>query len=81
MYATNGHRVHSRDLLPDYYALLGVDENASFHEIEAAYWREAYKADSRTILPLLNQAYEVLGDKDQRAEYNAKRKAEQDARS
>jgi DnaJ-class molecular chaperone len=55
----------------DYYSLLGVSGDAPFRDIEQAYWREAIR--SRELIPMLNQAYEVLGDPQRRAEYDAAR--------
>ncbi len=62
----NGH-------LPDYYRILGVSEEASFNEIESAYWKAARSPDRRNDLPLLNEAYEVLGNEEQREVYDAQR--------
>jgi len=55
-------------LRPDYYGILGVERGASYREIEAAYWRLA--REKREQLPLLNQAWEVLGNAMRRAAYN-----------
>ena len=55
----------------DYDSLLGVSGDAPFREIEQAYWREA--ARIRELIPLLNRAYEVLGNPQHRAEYDAGR--------
>ncbi len=62
----NGH-------LPDYYRILGVSEKASLKEIERAYWKAAYSPDRRKDLHLLNEAYEVLGNEEQREVYDAQR--------
>jgi curved DNA-binding protein CbpA len=59
----------------DYYRVIGVAPNASFKEIEAAYWREAFGASPRRIAEL-NQAYEVLSNDDRRREYDARRAQE-----
>lgn len=59
--------------LPDYYRALGVPEDATFQEIQAAYWERARRR--RDELPLLNQAYEVLGDAARRQAYDAQRSA------
>jgi curved DNA-binding protein CbpA len=58
----------------DYYAILGVAETATYREVEQAYWGRAYTADRGTELPLMNRAWEVLGNKGRRAEYDALRK-------
>jgi curved DNA-binding protein CbpA len=63
---------------PDYYELLGVAHDATFREIEAAYWRAV--RERRDLVPLLNEAYEVLGDPERRAAYNATRRAKEEAR-
>ena len=55
--------------LPDYYAVLGVSEDAAFGEIQAAYWRQTRRAPDG--LPLLNEAYEVLGSPERRQAYDA----------
>jgi len=57
----------------DYYAILGVPERAGYREIELAYWGRAYTADRSSELPLMNRAWEVLGNKDRRAAYDALR--------
>ena len=59
--------------LPDHYADLGVPEDASFGDIQAAYWEKAKRC--RDQLPLLNAAYEALGDQRRRAAYDAQRRA------
>ena len=59
--------------LPDHYATLGVQDDASFAEIQAAYWEKA-KSD-RDQLPLLNAAYEALGDQHRRASHDEQRRA------
>ena len=58
----------------DYYAILGVPETATYREVEQAYWGKAYTADRATELPLMNRAWEVLGNKDKRVDYDALRK-------
>jgi len=57
----------------DYYAVLGVRAGAGYREIELAYWGRAYTADRNTELPLMNRAWEVLGNKDRRTEYDTLR--------
>jgi curved DNA-binding protein CbpA len=59
----------------DYYRVIGVAPNASFREIEAAYWREAFGAQPKRVAEL-NEAYEVLGNEESRREYDAKRALE-----
>jgi curved DNA-binding protein CbpA len=56
--------------LPDYYEVLGVEHDATFQQIETAYWKMAYGADD---LRLLNEALEVLSNADRRAEYDEQR--------
>ena len=55
----------------DYYALLGVAADATFRDIEQAYWQAT--KDRRELLSQLNVAYEALGDANRRAEYDAQR--------
>ena len=64
------HLPHSRRPV-DYYVLLGVPADATFRDIEQAYWQAA--KTSRELLPKLNEAYEVLGDSSRRAEYDKRR--------
>ena len=59
----------------DYYRVIGVAPNASFKEIEAAYWREAFGASPKRVAEL-NEAYEVLGKEDRRSAYDAQRALE-----
>ncbi len=65
--------------LPDYYRILGVSRTASPHEIKAAYRRLAlrYHPDlhpnnphAEDILKTINQAYAVLGNAQQRQQYD-----------
>lgn len=70
MYGTNGHR-RSRSV-QNYYDVLGVRRNASFQEIQNAYWKKAFRSDRGAGLAQLNEAYETLGSEDQRRDYNAK---------
>jgi len=58
--------------LPDYYGILGVAEDASFQEIQAAYWRHANARD--IDIALLNVAYEALGHQARRENYDASRR-------
>ena len=60
-------------VLPDYYSILGVPENATFQAIESTYWKLAFTAN-RDELDLLNKAYEVLGSDGQRRAYDEHRK-------
>lgn len=76
MSAANEPRHHQRGQLPDYYGMLGVPENASLQEVEAAYWRQARADDSGEGLPLLNEAYEILGSGGQRRAYDAQRRTD-----
>ncbi|WEV40792.1 molecular chaperone DnaJ [Lactobacillus sp. ESL0684] len=62
----------------DYYGVLGVDRNASDKEIDAAYRKLAKKyhpdlnheAGAEEKYKEVNEAYEVLHDKDKRAQYD-----------
>jgi curved DNA-binding protein CbpA len=53
--------------LPDYYGALGIEHDATFQQIEAAYWKKAFARDE---LKLLNEALEVLGNASRRAAYD-----------
>jgi DnaJ-class molecular chaperone len=55
-----------------------VADDASFAEIQAAYWEKAKSC--RDQLPLLNAAYEALGDQHRRASYDEQRRAAVQAR-
>ena len=63
---------------PDYYAVLGVHSNASQEEIRLAYRREAMtwhpdrnkSPDAPRMMQIINEAYDVLGDPNKRAEYD-----------
>lgn len=63
-------------MLPDYYEVLDIPETASRREIEAAYWRRARQR--RDLVPLLNEAIDLLSDKQRRATYDAERKAKRE---
>ncbi len=65
----------------DHYRVLGVAKNASFEEIRTAYRRLAgewnphfnQSPDASRMTQLINEAWEVLGDEEKRAEYDRKR--------
>ncbi len=57
----------------DYYDLLVVPVDATFRDIERAYWQAT--KDRRELLPQLNEAYEVLGDANRRLQYDEQRVA------
>ena len=59
-------------VLPDYYGILGVPENATYLAIEATYWKLAFEAN-RDELDLLNKAYEILGSDERRRAYDEHR--------
>lgn len=72
---------HSYSALTDsrgYYAILGVAEGASYHEIKRSYRKLArkYHPDRNSsvlaeeIIKKINAAFEVLSDKDSRAQYD-----------
>lgn len=64
--------------LRDYYKILGIDKSASVNEIKSAYRSLAKKfhpdinksEDSIFWMQLINEAYEVLGDKGKKAMYD-----------
>lgn len=71
-YSRNGRRYRPRGF-PDYYAALGVTQDATFRAIESAYWAKAFKVNPAQ-LDLLNEAYEVLGDDQKRRAYDVERR-------
>ncbi len=61
-----------------YYAILGVSEQATYPELKRAYRRLARKyhpdrnrsSEAEILIKTINAAFEVLSDKDKRAEYD-----------
>ena len=60
----------------DYYERLGLTPQATFREIEEAYWRLAKDRHARDDIAFLNEAYEVLSHKDRRTTYDAEHRAQ-----
>lgn len=68
------------DDIMNYYAILGVSQNAKYREIKAAYRRLALKYHpdrnsspvSENSIKIINAAFEVLSDKDKRRQYDEK---------
>jgi len=67
-----------RPQIPDFYAVLGVGFDASNEELRAA-WRTAVKQwhpdrnrspEAHSMMAQINEAWEVLGDAERRAEYD-----------
>jgi len=59
----------------DYYKILGVDKNASEDDIKKAFRRLAHenhpdKGGDKQKFKDINEAYQVLGDKQKRAQYD-----------
>lgn len=62
-----------------YYAVLGVSENASYHEIKRAYRRLARKyhpdrnnsSFAEDMIKSINRAFEILSDETKRKEYDS----------
>lgn len=63
--------------VPDYYAVLGLSESATFDQIDSA-WRELRKRGQPTAL--VDQAWRVIGDPVNRAAYDIARRAPQPPR-
>ena len=71
------HKMHKFD--KDYYAILGVEKDASPKEITTSYRKLAlqYHPDvnpsdeAKERMPLLNEAYSVLGDADLRKQFDS----------
>lgn len=66
------------DAKKDYYAIIGVKEDASRHDIERLYKRQAHKrhpdrGGTEEEMKALNEAYRVLGDHATRSEYDSHR--------
>lgn len=70
----------SKQPVKDYYAILGVSENASLFEIESAYERLAaqwhpdkhkeHRKSAETKFHEISEAYEVLSDRNKRSHYD-----------
>jgi curved DNA-binding protein CbpA len=64
----------------NYYAILGVSQDAKYREIKAAYRRLALKYHpdrnsspiSENSIKIINAAFEVLSDRDKRRQYDEK---------
>src|SRR6476620_5368751 len=64
---------------PDYYAILGANEDASPREIERLYKRQAHqhhpdRGGAEEDMKALNEAYSVLRDGAARKQYDARRR-------
>lgn len=66
-------------MLPDYYAILGIDKDASYLEIKAAYRSLAKEhhpdkhggdKTKEQLIKEINEAYEVLGNSESRVSYD-----------
>lgn len=69
---------------PDYYSLIGVDRNATLHEIRSKFRAKVLaehpdKGGDPKKFQLLNKAYNVLTDQEKRRRYDATGRAEKSA--
>jgi len=69
---------------PDYYALIGIEKNASLHEIRSKFRAKVLaehpdKGGDPKKFQLLNKAYNVLTDAEKRRRYDATGRAEKSA--
>lgn len=69
------------DPTKDYYKILGINQSASESEIKQAYYKlakihhpDVNKGKSSEIFKDINQAYEILSDKEKKIQYDASRK-------
>mmetsp|Transcript_91012 Transcript_91012/g.157986 ORF Transcript_91012/g.157986 Transcript_91012/m.157986 type:complete len:837 (-) Transcript_91012:76-2586(-) len=69
---------------PDYYSLIGVDRNATLHEIRSKFRAKVLaehpdKGGDPKKFQLLNKAYNILTDQEKRRRYDATGRAEKSA--
>lgn len=69
---------------PDYYELIGVDKNATLHEIRSKFRAKVLaehpdKGGDAKKFQLLNKAYNILTDQEKRRRYDATGRAEKSA--
>lgn len=62
----------------DYYAIIGTSEDASQYEIDRSYKQQAHRrhpdrGGNEEDMKVLNEAYEVLRDRDKRKQYDSQR--------